>query len=333
MLPIRVSQAQAHARSGAWRHLRVRDPESAKWESFPDFLILGPQRTGTTWLYHNLKKHPQIFLPRQKETYFFTTLGKPGHDHFEFEYLDDFLAHHLTETPRQWMKRHYDSLRHCHEWYRPAARGEATATNALLAPAVIRELLDINPDLKVILMLRDPVERAWSHARKDLVRKFQRRPEEVPETEFAKFFRASGQRGLASYAGLLSTWTTELKPGHVFVGDFEMIAKTPEELLTGLHRFLGIRHGPRYFNRHLEERINPAASGGESRVPDFARQRLSDLLSEEIGQYEALKRLFDLPPSETGTLREKFAFRPVAVPRFPVIDSESTGSDRRPDPV
>ncbi|MCB1065323.1 MAG: sulfotransferase domain-containing protein [Verrucomicrobiae bacterium] len=317
------SQCQrSRARLGELTHLRARDPERLELERFPDFLILGPQRTGTTWLYHNLKKHPQVFLPRQKETYYFSTLGRPEHAHYTFDYLDDFLTAHMTEGWRHRLKRHYDGLRNYGECYRPIVRGEATATNALLAPEIIAELVAIQPDLKAVLMLRDPIERAWSHARKDLVRKHGRRPEDVSVEDYARFFRASGQRGLASFVSLLQTWTAALKPGHLFVGDFEMIEASPRELLTGLQRFLGIRSGERYFNRHLEERINPAAADVVSRpshMPDVARDYLMDLLAEEADQYRELRRLFqlgDIRPSLPG----------IGVISFPAAPTNFEGS-------
>lgn len=46
---------------------------------FPDFLIIGPQRTGTSWLAENLRSHPQIFFTRPKELFFFDLLNKPNH--------------------------------------------------------------------------------------------------------------------------------------------------------------------------------------------------------------------------------------------------------------
>ncbi len=310
------AQSTAEESPGAPRHLRVRDPARVRLDRFPDFLILGPQRTGTTWLYHNLKKHPQIALPRTKETYYFSTLGRPDHPHHAFTHLDDFLEAHLVESPRQILKRHYDSLRKCRELYRPLVRGEATATNALLAPGIIAELVTIRPDLKAVLMLRDPVERAWSHARKDLVRKFGRRPHEVAPDEYAKFFRASGQRDLASYLSQLRNWTSVLRPGHVFVGDFSMIGETPRALLEGLHRFLGVRTGEKYFNQHLEERINPA--GGEAGgVPEAARSRLRELLAEEIAEYGALRELFHADREKATEICASHGFAPVATPGQP----------------
>ncbi|MCB1231103.1 MAG: sulfotransferase [Verrucomicrobiae bacterium] len=312
---------QARERLGELRFLRVRDPAKVRLDRFPDFLILGPQRTGTTWLYHNLKKHPQIALPRTKETYYFSTLGCPEHRHFKFDCLDDFLETHLVERPRQVLKRHYDSLRKCGEFYRPMVRGEATATNALLSPEIIAEIATIHPGLKAILMLRDPVERAWSHARKDLVRKFGRQPDDVSAEDFARFFRASGQRGLASYATQLRNWTATLRPGHVFVGDFSMIGESPRELLEGLHRFFGVRRGERYFNKHLKERINPAGSEGGG-VPDSAREKLEELLAEEIADYRILRELFTGDPGPTCA---KFEIGNVATPRSPEIVADSTG--------
>lgn len=328
--PAHAVSARDQARQGFWRQLRVRNPEAAAFNLFPDFLILGPQRTGTTWIYHNLKKHPQIFLPRKKETYYFTTLNRPDHPHYECECLDDFLDRHLTERFRHRLKRHWDSLRRCRELYRPSVRGEATATNALLAADTIRELRAINPDLKAVLMLRDPIDRAWSHARKDLLRKTGRRPAEVTAAEYTRFFRAGGQRGLASYVELLRTWTSELKPGHLFAGEFEMIASRPDELLTGLHRFLGVRSGPRYFNRHLAERINPA---GENDIPEAALTSLTQVLAEEIDQYAGLRPLFSADLAESDAVREQFGFSAVATPTRPCLVSDATGSDRRSNPV
>lgn len=272
--------------------VRIADRESAPLWAFPDFLIVGPQRTGTTWLYHNLKKHPQVFLPRQKETYYFSTLGRPDHRYFRFETLEEFLGAHMMERPRHRLKRHYDCLRYYGERYQPEVRGEATATNALLPPETIRELVAIRSELKAVLMLRDPLERAWSHARKDLVRRHGKDPESVPFEEYARFFRASGQRGLASFASLIRTWSGELEPGHLFVGEFEMIESAPRDLLLALQRFLGIRAGEKYFNRHLEERINPAASHATSRpsnIPAEAREYLEDLLADELLEYRQLR--------------------------------------------
>ena len=45
---------------------------------FPDFLLIGPHRTGTTWLYRNLAEHPEVLVSEPKELYFFDRLKSPG---------------------------------------------------------------------------------------------------------------------------------------------------------------------------------------------------------------------------------------------------------------
>ena len=55
---------------------------------FPDFLILGPQRTGTTWLHAHLRYHPQIFLTEPKELYFFSSLKTRDPRRFVTDQLD-----------------------------------------------------------------------------------------------------------------------------------------------------------------------------------------------------------------------------------------------------
>ncbi len=97
----------------------------------------------------------------------------PDHRRFRFPYLEDYLRA-MADTPRSTFKRNYDSLRKVGRLYSPRIRGEATASYAALPEEVIREIATLNPEIKAILMIRDPLERAWSHARKDLLIEGQR---------------------------------------------------------------------------------------------------------------------------------------------------------------
>ena len=57
----------------------------------PNFLVLGAAKSGTTALYHILKKHPDVFLPLQKEPYFFSRYKPSVHSISSLEeYLDLF---------------------------------------------------------------------------------------------------------------------------------------------------------------------------------------------------------------------------------------------------
>jgi hypothetical protein len=255
----------------------------APLRNFPDFLIVGPQRTGTTWLFHNLKSHPEIFLPKEKELYYFSTLGMPNHRRFRFPYLEDYLEA-MADTPRSTLKKNYDSLRKVGRLYNPRIRGEATASYAALSKEVIREIATLNPEIKAILMIRDPVDRAWSHARKDLLTEGQ--PAEVLDPDaLARLLFRDDQRGLALYRTLIENWRSHLQPRHLFVGVFDSIASEPERLLAALHGFLGVASGNRYFGRFLRHRINPAPSAA---IPPAIGKLLGELLRNESEEYGVL---------------------------------------------
>jgi hypothetical protein len=266
------------------RLVRVAAP-GASLCHFPDFLILGPQRTGTTWLFHNLKGHPEIFLPKEKELYYFSTLGMPDHRHFRFQYLEDYLQA-MGDTPKSKLKKSYDSLRRAGRLYYPRVRGEATASYAALPRDVIGEIALMNPEMKAILMLRDPVDRAWSHARKDLAQGG-RLPREIDPDALSRLLFKDGQRELALYRTLIENWGRHLQPGHLFVGAFDSIASQPERLVSAIHTFLGVATGAQYFGRHLRDRINPAPP---AQIPHAAEGLLRDLLDQESREYRELMK-------------------------------------------
>ncbi|NMP21259.1 sulfotransferase family protein [Sulfobacillus harzensis] len=106
----------------------------------PTFLILGAPRSGTTHLYHGLRQHPQVFMSDFKEPMFFAYQGNPQpsvvYDLNDYEAL--FEAAHPEE-----------------------ARGEASTLYLYSAQAAdnIRALI---PEARLIAILRNPVERAFS---------------------------------------------------------------------------------------------------------------------------------------------------------------------------
>lgn len=252
----------------ALRRIQTRHPR-VDLRRFPDFLLIGPQRTGTTWLYRNLRQHPHIFMPDVKETYYFSTLGQPEHEHFRHRYLEDYLALFHDTTWRR-IERHYDCLRQSLRPFCPRICGEATATYATLDDDIIADIATLNPDIQAVMLLRDPVERAWSHAKKELIRDAAD-PTAVPVEKFLHFFEKQGQRRRGDYASIIDRWQGHLKPGSLYIGDYRRVAEDPAGLLRDLARFLGITPHALFFNRHLRGRINPSR---EFPIPDAVRAHL-----------------------------------------------------------
>jgi hypothetical protein len=259
--------------SAELKHIRAR-AGVVDLGGFPDFLILGPQRTGTTWLYHNLRRHPRIFLPDVKETYYFSTLGKPSHAHYRFDYLEDYLGL-FRDSLRRRIKRNYDALRHARRFFRPEVFGEATATYAMLPGEVIAEIVKINPRLRAVLMIRDPVERAWSHAKKDLLRAGVQMDS---VDDCWAFLDSAGQLKCADYAGMAQKWERHLENGALFCGDYRRLSDDPARLLADLCRFLGVDPGLLPVTGLFQERINPTK---DVPMPDGLRERLEERFAAE----------------------------------------------------
>ncbi len=275
------------------RRVRSRAPR-VDLSRFPDFLMIGPQRTGTTWLYHNLRQHPQLFMPDVKETYYFSTLGQPGHPHFRFPFLEDYLDFFRDSAWRR-VERHYDCLRQSFTFFRPRIFGEATATYATVDDDVLADITALNPAVKAIVLLRDPVDRAWSHAKKDLVRNAAD-PAGVPAAEFIQFLEKDSQRRRADYATILQRWEEALQPGRLHVDSYERIAGDPRGLLADIARFLDVTPHALFLNRHLRDRINPSR---EFAIPDPVRAHLEAQLANDRAIYRQLLEKY-APASRRG---------------------------------
>lgn len=268
------------------QYIKVSDA-AISLDRFPDFLIAGPQRTGTTWLHANLRYHPEIFLSEPKELFFFSRLKTPDSPKFQSNDLAWYLQFFRDPAWRYFLKSAITLWKY-RQLYRPHVRGEATASYAALDADVIGEVTALNPDIKVIVMIRDPIERAWSHAKKDLVRNRKRRMEEVAESEFTAFFNDPYQRQCARYVENYDNWAAHLKDGHLLAAYFDDIATQPEALLLRVMSFLGVTSSTRYIDRAVRKAVNPTAA---SEVPEHYRRLLEDLLKDDV---ENLRQRFGL---------------------------------------
>lgn len=115
----------------------------------PDFVIIGAARCATTSLYAYLRQHPEVFMSPEKETDFFSLGDLPAS---EVPLAASAYRARTRET--------YEAL------FRGAgsarAVGEASPTY-LFYPRSAARMQQTIPDAKVICILRDPIERAYSH--------------------------------------------------------------------------------------------------------------------------------------------------------------------------
>ncbi len=280
---------------------------------FPDFLILGPQRTGTTWVHANLKLHPELFLSYPKELYYFNSVQKGAHAFsrhvrdFEWPtrlrdmrptvrriaqvvYFDVLKTGRMPAYSLEWYMRFFHdpfwlrayknrrSLRRYGVAYQPRMYGEATATYATLDEGIIRDIVRINPEMKALLMVRDPVERAWSHAKMSLVRDGKRSMEDLPRQAFYDFFTSDYQLACGQFSAHIDKWRRCLKPGHLKVGLYADIQERPAVFLVELLEFLGVSADRRYLGDDIGDRVNPTSA---MKIPPHFQRFLEALFAEE----------------------------------------------------
>jgi hypothetical protein len=261
------------------RYVRVAHPNTTL-EHFPDFLIVGPQRTGTTWLHAHLRFHPEIFLAEPKELFFFSSLKTPHSSRYESNELEWYLRFFRDPWWRYLAKTGITLWRY-RRLYRPRVRGEATASYSVLDPDVIADIAALRPDIKVIMMIRNPIDRAWSHAKKDLARNRERRVGDVSPSEFERFFTDPYQRRCAQYADNCDNWAGYLQPGHLFIRQFDDVKGHPQQLLLDTMTFLGVTSDRRYIGDDVRRSVNPTETNA---VPDRYRDFLADLFRDDIAK-------------------------------------------------
>lgn len=247
-------------------------------EYFPNFLIVGPQRTGTTWLVDNLAQHPQIFMSRTKELMFFNNLTRPRSKLYHSNRLDWYLSN-FRDSPVSWIRKQYASLTHYGYPYSPVLRGEATASYSVLNEDIINDIVTLNPDIKIIMMLRNPIDRAWSHAKKDLLKRKKRNIKQVSDDEFISFFQSKYQIQCASYTSNIKRWRHMVRPGHVYIGNFDEIHENPTRLLTSIYEWLGLRAEQNLVPSTATKQINSTL---QLEIPVRLRRILAAMFSEEM---------------------------------------------------
>jgi hypothetical protein len=182
--------------------------------TLPNFLIIGAAKAGTTTLHTYQRPHPQIFMPARTEQRFFA-YGGTGDDYtFPVKSLADYEGYFAGVTDE-------------------TAIGEATP-RYLRTPAAAGRIREILPDCRLIVSLRNPVERAFS----SYVMGVRNRTVEGART-FTEALHAipSLQRG---YAGDLAVYFDRFDRAQFHILRFEDLVRDPVAVAQALYGVLGV---------------------------------------------------------------------------------------------
>jgi hypothetical protein len=273
---------------------------------FPDFLGIGVQKAGTTWLHTNLSACDEIWLPHLKELHYFdrrfplaATKARVGHDarqhalakhittkfkRLNFSKLRDRLSVHRWRDISWELRYLFGSWDD--EWYESLFKrakgqiaGEITPAYSCMPVEGIAHVSKLMPDAKLILLLRDPIERAWSHARMDLMYRSGRRLHEVDAREFLMHFDSPQSRARGDYLGILDRWLLHFPRSQLLIGYYDEIVGDPRALFTRILDFLGVARPPRYASADLEVQVN---AGIEASLAPVFRIHLGRIYIEQL---------------------------------------------------
>ncbi len=214
---------------------------SAPVDRLPQFVIAGAPKAGTTALHAALATHPDLYLSPVKEPKYYLTDGRPpprsGH-------RGPGDAH----SAREWMWRQDDYHGLFADAPADAVRGESTPFYLYDRAAQARLVADV-PDIKVIVIVRDPVDRAWSnwvHLRADGLEPEAdfltavRREEQRVEDGWAPFWH---YRGLGRYGAQVRDLYGLVPREQVCLLRYRQLVDSPTATLDRVSTFLGVRTG------------------------------------------------------------------------------------------
>ena len=237
----------------------------------PRFLGIGATRSGTSWVAAQLAAHPQIRMGRKEIHFFDRKLAVPG----------------ASGSARDRINK----LRYLARFVRGRGggriRGEITPAYAVLEPEVIGRVAEWMPDARLIFMMRDPIERAWSQARNGFPRWRGRPLESVGRDELVSFLDSDPVRLRSDYATCLRAWLGHFPREHFFFGFLEEIRERPGDLMRDLLGFLEASVAV----ADAESLRTPVNASAPLPMPDWVRDHLereyafdADEVSELIGR-------------------------------------------------
>jgi len=190
--------------------------------SGPDFLVIGAQKSGTTWLEKNLGAHPEICTPKHKELHFFDK--QDVFQRGQAWYEDQFDRRQKDQLAGEFTPNYF--------WL-PSSKEEASESGQL--SSIARRVQERYPEVKLIIALRDPVDRAKS-AYYHQIRARRVKPDETLSEVQHKYGIAS----MGNYAVCLEEWLDAFPRESFHCVVYNDIVQEPLETIQAVYQFLGV---------------------------------------------------------------------------------------------
>jgi hypothetical protein len=233
----------------------------------PTFLLIGANRAGSTTLYTHLRRNPEVFMAEVKEPMFFTYLGSVPPE----SVMVDGVTSQL-ETLEDY-SRLFEKAGPAHK-----AIGEASTTY-LCGRLVPERVHDALPDVRLVAILRDPAERAWSRWKLMKRTGAEKRPDAL-----AAMKKKEPGRYLpgGTYGAGLQRWLKLFPREQLRVYLLEDLAADANAVMADIFTFIGVQPIP------VDVSTRAFSDPEDEPIPPALRSWLVDYYSDDIRLLEEL---------------------------------------------
>lgn len=292
--------------------------------TYPNFIGIGAARSGTTWIASHLQKHEKVWLPRRKELHYFSRdkkylspsflsdnkvinriLSVSEHNlRYKKECFKAFARNLLSPNYQQlkWDINYF--LRNCNDkWYESLfdygshlVRGEITPAYSLLNESDVKHIADLIPNLKIIYIMRNPIDRAWSTI-KYHEKRYGKNLTQLNLSDQKKYLSNPSIMARSDYANTLIRWRKHFPESQIFTAYYDEIISHPRNLLKRLSGFLEINYIESAIE--LSTKIN---SSSEILAPKEVRVFLNEIYTTKIKEIHELEKNIHTKNWLNGTL-------------------------------
>lgn len=276
----------------------------------PDFICVGMPKCGTGWLFDQLDTHPDFWMPPVKELLYLNQpipqlrfLGErsrtavararqtPGRTLGERVLRRELVdardigfvqyAESIKGTPRD-MSRYAGLFR----FKGKLLSGDITPPYWMLSEETIKSISDYFPHTKILLLVRDPVARAWS--RISVFHRSGKFNADILEdtAQFASFLQRSRKAGRLHATALAQTWLKYVPKKNLRVFLFDDIAEKPEKVRRDVLIHLGA--DPSKKSAHLAADYNRKSGYRKLSLSEAAKAVLAEHFKDELFACAAL---------------------------------------------
>lgn len=228
----------------------------------PKFICIGAQKAGTSWLYARLSEHPEFNMIPVKEIHYFdrspcypspNTLAEtrllnrssPGYLKSSICRILRSIRSKDLRLVRWWINYYFQN--YSDAWYLKLFdfefSGDITPSYSILSRKDVERMHSVTPGSKLIFLMRNPVERAWSHYRFS----FGNSMDLDNLNAFKSFVDSPLQELRSDYLRTIDLYLSYFDSSQLLLGFYDAIIDQPEALLSAILKHIGatdtIAHG------------------------------------------------------------------------------------------